>query len=84
MFGEEVVLCPNGSVMPASGKCNKKKPPTVLGQEAFRPQPNAAVSQPMAGVLPATGANSGLGLLTGAGFVMLAAGAGAMLRRRTD
>ncbi len=79
--GEEEILCPNGKVMPANGKCKK---PTILGEEAFRPQPNAAVSQPQAGVLPATGASSGLGLLTGAGFVMLAVGAGAMLRRRTD
>jgi hypothetical protein len=81
IFGQEVILCPNGKVMPPNGKCHK---PEVLGEEAFRPRPNAAVSQPQAGVLPATGANGGLGLLTGAGFVMLAAGAGAMLRRRTD
>ncbi|MGN6576929.1 MAG: LPXTG cell wall anchor domain-containing protein [Nocardioides sp.] len=84
IFGEEEILCPDGSVMPPSGKCDKVRPPTVRGEEAFRPRPNAGVSQPQAGVLPATGANSGLGLLTGAGFVMLAIGAGAMLRRRTD
>jgi LPXTG-motif cell wall-anchored protein len=84
VFGQEEILCPNGSVMPANGKCDHKRPPTVLGQEAFRPRPNAAVSQPQAGVLPATGANDGLGLLAGAGFLMLAIGAGAMLRRRTD
>ena len=81
MKGEEEIRCPNGTVMAPNGKCHK---PEVLGEEAFRPQPNAAVSQPQAGVLPATGANSGLGLLTGAGFVMLAVGVGAMLRRRTD
>jgi LPXTG-motif cell wall-anchored protein len=84
IYGEEEVLCPNGSVMPPSGKCEKKRPPTVRGQEAFRPRPSAAVNQPQAGVLPATGASNGLGLLTGAGFVLLAVGAGAMLRRRTD
>ncbi len=84
VFGQEEILCPNGSVMPANGKCDHKRPPTVLGHEAFRPRPNAAVSQPQAGVLPATGANDGLGLLAGAGFLMLAIGAGAMLRRRTD
>jgi LPXTG-motif cell wall-anchored protein len=81
IFGEEEILCPNGKVMPPNGKCHK---PEVLGEEAFRPQPNAGVSQPQAGVLPATGAASGLGLFAGAGFVMLAVGAGAMLRRRTD
>jgi LPXTG-motif cell wall-anchored protein len=82
VFGEEDVLCPDGSVMPPSGKCDKAKPPTVLGEEAFRPPVKVKAAQ--AGVLPATGASSGLGPLAGLGFVMLALGAGVMMRRRTD
>jgi LPXTG-motif cell wall-anchored protein len=37
---------------------------------------------PAAGVLPSTGATDGLGLLTGAAFLLLAAGAGVLMRRR--
>lgn len=81
VFGEEEILCPDGSVMPANGKCEKGRPPTVLGEEAFRPP--VKVKAAAAGVLPATGSSSGLGLLAGFGFTMLALGAGVMLRRRT-
>lgn len=80
--GEEEVRCPDGSVRPTSGVCPKdERPPTVLGDEAFRPRPNEQVLAP-AGVLPATGSSSGLGLLAGAGFTMLALGAVGLLRRR--
>ncbi len=81
VFGEEEILCPDGSVMPANGKCEEARPPTVLGEEAFRPP--VKVKAAAAGVLPATGSSSGLGLLAGFGFTLLALGAGVMMRRRT-
>ena len=79
--GEEEILCPDGSVMPPNGKCEEAQPPTVLGEEAFRPP--VKVQAAPAGVLPATGSSSGLGLLAGLGFTMTALGAGVMMRRRT-
>jgi LPXTG-motif cell wall-anchored protein len=84
--GQEEILCPDGSVMPESGVCPSEEevsPPTVLGEEAFRPKPNAQVQGVQAGVLPATGSSSGIGLLAGVGFALLALGAGVMMRRRT-
>ena len=89
-------LCPDGSVMPASGTCDIEGEETVVpplpdiaGVEDFapRPKPNAEVLGVQAtadtpAVLPATGSSAGMGLLTGAGFLLLAAGAALTMRRR--
>ena len=88
------ILCPDGSVMPPNGKCDIEGEETVVpplpdiaGEEGFapRPKPNAEVLGAEAvapAVLPATGVGSGMGLMTGAGFLLLAAGAGLAMRRR--
>jgi LPXTG-motif cell wall-anchored protein len=64
-------------------------PPTVLGEEGFRPRPrpNAQVlgvqaARPAVGVLPATGSSEGLALAAGGGFILLAGGAMLLMRRR--
>ena len=89
-------LCPDGSVMPPNGKCDVAGEETVVpplpdiaGVEDFapRPKPNAEVLGVQAtadapAVLPATGSSAGMGLLTGAGFLLLAAGAALTMRRR--
>jgi len=89
-------LCPDGSVMPPSGVCpgiggEGVVPPLpgIAGEGDMtpqpRPKPNAEVlgAQAVAPtVLPATGSSAGMGLMTGAGFLLLAGGAGLAMRRR--
>lgn len=63
-------------------------PPGIAGEDvvAPRPQPGAQVlgaeAVAPAAVLPTTGASAGMGLMTGAGFLLLAAGAALAMRRR--
>jgi LPXTG-motif cell wall-anchored protein len=72
---------------PVPGGEDVVTPPGIAGEDvvAPRPQPGAEVLGAEAvapAVLPPTGASAGMGLMTGAGFLLLAAGAALGLRRR--
>ena len=79
--------CPDG--MKQQGN-HCVKPPVVAGVEAFAPPRPSVKPQvsgvsrvaPTTGVLPATGAGDGLGLLGVAGFALVRGGAATLLMRR--